>query len=151
MKKLFLVSVLSMLISTPALAERARVVNVEDIYKNVSRQIPQTQRVCKDVEVPVYRKGQASTGDALVGAIIGGAIGNQVGNGSGKDAATVLGAIIGADVANKKGGRDEVVGYRIEQRCDTQTTYFTETLEKYSHSIITFDHEGRTYRLRFEK
>jgi uncharacterized protein YcfJ len=155
MKTLLTVTALALAISTPALAsEKARVVNVQDFYKNVTTRVPQYKTVCENVEVPIYGtvQGQASTGDTIVGAIIGGAIGNQFGSGSGKDAMTVLGAITGADVANKRGGKQQVItGYRQEQRCSNHTTYFTETLEKYSHSVITFEQDGKTYRVQFEK
>jgi len=153
MKRLFLTSALALTLSTPALADRVTA-QVQDHYKEMTRQIPTTERVCNTVEVPIYGevRGQASTGDALVGAIIGGAIGNQIGGGSGKDAATVLGAIVGADVANKKGSSQQVItGYRQEQRCQNRTTYSTQTENIYSHSTITWTDNGRQNTLRFQR
>lgn len=101
---------------------QATVVDMQETYRSVVKEVP--VKSCEIVEVPVYgtrKTGQASTGDALVGAIIGGAIGNQFGAGSGKDAATVLGAILGADAANKKGGKQEtvIVGYKQVEQCST--------------------------------
>lgn len=125
-------------------------------YKDVSISVPHTEYVCTTVDVPVYGRvggGGASTFDKLGGAIIGGAIGNQFGNGSGKDAMTVLGAIAGADIAGKKmdRGRDEVIGYRQEERCKNVTTYDRRYENRYSHSTITFrDDNGRMQTLRFE-
>ena len=120
MKKLYIATALTMVLSsTPVLAETVNA-KVEDHYRTVVREIPSTERICETVEVPIYGnvRGQASTGDTVLGAIIGGAIGNQVGGGKGKDAATVLGAIIGADIANKQGSNRQVVtGYRIQQQC----------------------------------
>ena len=106
-------------------------------------------QTCNTVDVPIYetrRTGQASSGDALVGAIIGGAIGNQFGNGSGKDAMTVLGAIIGADKVNKK-GKDEtvIVGYRQERQC--RTTYTNKVSQVRGDNMVTVDIGGQTVRL----
>jgi uncharacterized protein YcfJ len=98
--------------------ELATITNVQPNYSTVYRNIPTTS--CQDVEVPIYgrTRGQASTGDTVLGAVIGGALGNQVGGGSGKDAMTVLGAIVGADIANKRGRSNQVVtGYRVERQC----------------------------------
>lgn len=87
------------------------------ISKNIVQRVPQT--VCNIVQVPVYDyRGQASSGDVLVGALLGGTIGHQFGNGSGKDAMTVLGAILGADHANKNSRQQVIVGYRQEQQCN---------------------------------
>lgn len=153
MKKTILATALLILTSTPVLAETVDA-TIQDHFKTVTRNVPSTEQICNTVEVPIYGsvKGQASTGDALVGAIIGGAIGNQVGNGSGKDAATVLGAIIGADVANKRGTRQEVItGYRQETRCNNVTTYSRHTEEVYSHSTIRFKQNGRWMTVQFQR
>lgn len=153
MKNTVLASALALAVVTPALADSVNA-TVEDHYREVTRNIPQTERVCQTVEVPIYGtvQGQASTGDAIVGAIIGGAIGNQIGGGSGRDAATVLGAIVGADVANKRGSTQQVItGYRQEQRCQNQTTYTTKTETVYSHSTITWFENGRRLTLEFTR
>lgn len=150
MKNAILATAMLAFTSTPVLAETVNA-TIEDHFRTVTRSVPTTERVCKIVEVPVYNRGQASTGDALVGAIIGGAIGNQFGGGSGKDAATVLGAIVGADVANKKGGRDVIVGYRQEERCENVTTYDRYSEEVYSHSTITFKDNGRRVTVQFQR
>lgn len=153
MKSLFFISALTLTLSTPVMADSVRA-TTKDHYRNVIKQVPSTERVCNTVEVPIYGevRGQASTGDALVGAIIGGAIGNQVGGGSGKDAATVLGAIIGADVANKKGSSQQVItGYRQEQRCQNVTNYSTIEEQVYSHSTITWTENGHQNTLRFQR
>lgn len=124
---------------------------VQDHFKTVSNSVPKTERICTDIEVPIYGQGPASTGDALAGAIIGGAIGNQFGNGSGKDAMTVLGAIIGADAANKRGGQQRIIGYTTETRCENQTVYINTDQRVYSHSTITFIDNGKTYTVRFQR
>lgn len=126
MKSKFLTAAVLSLLATSAYAktEYATVTRVEPNYQNVS--VPTSRLECEVVEVPVYKKSEASTGDVVVGAVIGGAIGNQIGNGSGKDAATVLGAIIGADIANKKTGQEQIVEYRQEKRCNKVVYYETE-------------------------
>ena len=153
MKRLFLTSVLTLAVSTPAIADAVKA-EVTDHFQETTRQIPVTERVCNTVEVPIYgqTQGQASTGDVLAGAIIGGVLGNQVGGGSGKDAATVLGAIVGADVANKRGSSQQVItGYRQEHRCKNITTYTLKTENVYSHSSITWYENGRRMTLEFQR
>jgi len=152
MKKLYIATALTMVLSsTPVLAETVNA-KVEDHYRTVVREIPSTERICETVEVPIYGnvRGQASTGDTVLGAIIGGAIGNQVGGGSGKDAATVLGAIVGADIANKRANRQQVItGYRQQQQCYNETTYSRVEEEVYSHSTIQFKKDGQWVTLEF--
>jgi len=152
MKKLYIATALTMVLSsTPVLAETVNA-KVEDHYRTVVREIPSTERICETVEVPIYGnvRGQASTGDTVLGAIIGGAIGNQVGGGSGKDAATVLGAIVFSDIANKRANRQQVItGYRQQQQCYNETTYSRVEEEVYSHSTIQFKKDGQWVTLEF--
>lgn len=153
MKSVILASAFAVTLATPVLADNFTA-TVEDHFRTVSRSVPNTERVCQTVEVPVYGtvQGQASTGDALAGAIIGGVIGNQIGGGSGRDAATVLGAIVGADIANKRGNSQQVItGYRQEQRCQNVTNYTTYNEEVYSHSSITWTENGRRYSVEFQR
>jgi len=152
MKKILIATALIMS-PTFALADSVRA-KIEDHYTSVTRQVPNTERVCNTVDIPIYGtvRGEASTGDALAGAIIGGVIGNQIGNGSGRDAATVLGAIVGADVANKRGSSQQVItGYRQEQRCQDITTYTNVKESVYSHSTITWNENGRNLTLEFQR
>ena len=110
-----------------------------------------SNRVCNEVDVPIYgNNGKAQTGEVLGGAIIGGILGNQVGGGKGKDAATILGAILGADFANKKGGTKTIVGYKRTTVCEDTPTYELEERQVYSHSTIRFtDKDSNTYMLKF--
>ena len=154
MKNLIIASTLALLISTPVFAETAVNATIEDHYRTVVQRIPDVERVCDSVEVPIYGtvQGQASTGDTVLGAVIGGAIGNQIGGGKGKDAMTVLGAIVGADVANKRGSRQQIItGYRQEQQCYNETTYTRVEQEVYSHSTIRFKENGRWVTLQFQR
>jgi uncharacterized protein YcfJ len=100
------------------------------------------QEVCRHVEVPVYSNERASSGDVLLGAIVGGAIGNQFGGGSGKDAMTVLGAIVGANRVASNGSRS-VVGYRVEEHCESIPTRRNEPV--ISHYRIQYTYNGYTY------
>ena len=134
---------------SPAFA--AEDVKVQDFYKTVTKQIPNTQQVCRVVDVPIY--GSSTTfdeGGAIIGGVVGAIVGNQVGKGRGKEAATGVGAITGAIIGGKK-QQNEIVGYRQEQRCENQTTYTTETYEVYDYSSIEFFENGKYYRLVFKK
>jgi len=149
MKPLILASAL-IFSAVPALADYTVNGTVTDHFRNVTRNIPTTERVCETVNVPIYSSG-GSTGNTIAGAIIGGAIGNQFGNGSGRDAMTVLGAIVGADVANRSAQNNSVIGYRQEQRCDNVTTYVSSQERVYSHSTISWRENGRTFTLQFQR
>jgi uncharacterized protein YcfJ len=139
MKKLLATVAMVCFASTASANEFATITKITPNYQNVS--VPQYRTDCKIVEVPIYGgRKQASTADAFVGAIIGGAIGNQFGGGSGKDAATVLGAIVGADVANKKGSQEQIIGYRQEQVCQNVTFY--ETQEELKNYTIRYEWRG---------
>ena len=116
---------------------------VQEHYKWVVNQTPYRVEVCKDVRV----RGQASTGDTIVGAIIGGAIGNQFGGGKGKDAATILGAIVGADVANKNSKKPG----GTQRQCQIETRYEETQRQVYSHSTVTFYSDGQKYTVKFQK
>lgn len=124
---------------------------VTHYYKTVKVQNKISNRVCSDVDVPIYQnEGKASTGEVLGGAIIGGVIGNQIGKGKGNDAATILGAIIGADIANKKKGEKVIVGYKRTTVCEDNPTWVTEKKNVYTHSIIRVtDNNGKQYDIQF--
>ena len=139
MKKLLATVAMVCFASAASANEFATITKITPNYQNIS--VPQYRTDCKIVEVPIYGgRKQASTADAFVGAIIGGAIGNQFGGGSGKDAATVLGAIVGADVANKKGSQEQIIGYRQEQVCQNVTFY--ETQEELKNYTIRYEWRG---------
>ena len=144
MKKLFATTA-AVLFALPASAE-----DVQDFYKTITKQIPQTQQVCEIVDVPIYGNvgNGASAGDVLGGMIIGGLIGKGVTN---KDNGAAAGAVLGGMIAADKKNQQGVVGYRQEQRCTNHTTYSSVSEEVYSHSVVTFNHDGRTYRLKFTK
>ena len=95
--------------------------------------------VCYDQQV----SGDKS-GDMLKGAIIGGIIGNNVGDiKNGGAAGAILGGIIGHNNSTATGGTRQV--------CRVETRYTETPMTVYSHSTVTFTHNGKTYTVRFQK
>ena len=123
------------LMSTSAMAE-----TVQDFNKTVVNRVPYNVEVCTNRAVSGDK-----TGDTLKGAIIGGIIGNNVTKNvdNGGAVGALLGGIIGHNSSNASGGMQRV--------CEIQTRYNEEIIEVYSHSVVTFYHNGRQYSLRFQK
>ena len=120
--------------SHPAIAAE-----IVDHNKIVIDQQPYTVEVCRDVQTSGDK-----TGDALKGAIIGGIIGNNI---KGEQDGGAIGAIIGGMLGHSN---SDVTG-GTKRICDTETRYKESRRSVYSHSTITFLHEGVTYTLRFQK
>jgi len=147
MKKTLIGVALASLIAGPVFA--AENVKVTDYTKNVTKKIPHTETVCQMIDVPIYGKHD-KTGDVLGGAIIGGIIGNNIGNGKGNGAAgAVIGGLLGSEHGKNRKGN--IIGYKQVTNCKDMINYSTETKEVYSHSVVTFYHEGRMYRVKFNK
>ena len=121
--------------SGSALAE-----TVQDFNKTVINRVPYNVEVCTNQSV-----GGDKTGDMLKGAIIGGIIGNNVTKNvdNGGAVGALLGGIIGHNNSNATGSTKRV--------CEVQTRYNEESVTIYSHSVVTFYHEGKQYKLRFQK
>ena len=84
------------------------------------------------------------TGDTIKGAILGGIFGNNVGaieNGGALGA--VVGGMLGHKNSNATGG--------VRTVCKQETRYTEERRTIYSHSTVTFTHDGKSYTLRFQK
>jgi len=112
---------------------------VTDVTKQVINKTPYQVEVCTDRQVSGDK-----TGDALIGAIIGGALGNNIkGEENGGAIGAVLGAMAGHANSDATGGTRRV--------CSVETRYNEEVMTVYSHSTVTFVHEGRQYTLRFQK
>ena len=129
------------LISSPAFGQEPE---VQDFYKSVTKTIPHTTTECNTVDVPIYGNTD-KTGDILGGAIIGGIIGNNVTKDlpDGGTAGAIIGGMLGHQNSDAKGGTRRV--------CRVETRY-NETQERvYSHSIISFIYQGKTYQVRFQK
>ena len=113
---------------------------VKDHYKSVIQKTPYYVEVCEDVVV-----GGDKTGDALTGAIIGGVIGNNVTKNveNGGAVGALLGGIIGHNNSKAQS--------RVETQCRRETRYNETVNEVYSHSTVSFLHNGRSYTLNFQK
>lgn len=144
--KTVLVASALMLTTTSAFADNT---NIRDYTKTVIEQKPYTVEVCKDIQVPYGSKKEMNTEGAIIGGIIGGVLGNQFGKGSGKEAATGVGAVAGAIIGGQKNSQPE--GYTLERQCRKETRYEETSREVYSHSTITFWHDGKKHVLKFNK
>lgn len=149
MKKIMLVAVAVAGLSTSACAQNSytvqgTVVQSNPQYQNVTQRVP--TQTCQIVDVPVY--GNNNSGGTLGlnnhfdigGAIIGGVIGNNVTKNL--DHGGAAGAIIGGLLGNqiRRNNSQQIVGYRQEQRCNTN--YSTQTQQQYSHSDIVVEVNG---------
>jgi outer membrane lipoprotein SlyB len=113
--------------------------STQDHYKTVINKKPYQVEICEDVAVSGDK-----TADVLTGAIIGGAIGNNIkGEKNGGAIGAILGGMLGHANSSATGG--------TKRQCVVETRYNEESVEVYSHSTVTFTHEGRTYTLRFTK
>ena len=113
---------------------------VKDHYKSVIQKTPYYVEVCEDIVV-----GGDKTGDALTGAIIGGVIGNNVTKNveNGGAVGALLGGIIGHNNSKAQS--------RVETQCRREKRYNETVNEVYSHSTVSFLHNGRSYTLKFQK
>ena len=130
------------IVAFAALSTFATTVNAEtviDVTKQVINKTPYQVEVCTDQQVSGDK-----TADAMIGAIIGGALGNNIkGEENGGAIGAVLGAMAGHANSNATGGTRRV--------CNVETRYNEEVVTIYSHSIVSFVHEGKQYQLQFKK
>ena len=112
---------------------------VIDYTKNIVNRTPYNVEVCTDKNVSGDR-----TGDTLKGAIIGGLIGNNI---KGEENGGAIGAVIGGMLGHANS--DATSG--TQRVCEVTTRYNEEVIEVYSHSVVTFYHDGKQYQLRFVK
>jgi uncharacterized protein YcfJ len=118
----------AMLMSTPAIAQ-----TTQDHFKQVVIKKPYSIEVC------TQGSGKSEIENFIEGAIIGGAIGNNV---PGEKNGGALGAFLGG-VYNTERNKGP--------QCRVETRYEEEYKEVYSHSTVTFIHDGRQYTVRFNK
>lgn len=120
-------------------AGAANAETVVDVTKQIINKTPYQVEVCYDQQVSGDK-----TGDAIKGAIIGGLLGNNIkGEEGGGAIGAVLGAMAGHANSNATGGTRRV--------CNVETRYNEEVVTVYSHSIVSFLHEGKEYQLKFQK
>ena len=115
-------------------------VNVQDHTKTVIKRTPQVVEVCSERKVSGDK-----TGDAVMGAIIGGIIGNNITKDlpDGGTAGAIIGGLLGHQNSTANDGTKLV--------CNKMTRYKESMETIYSHSTITFNYDGRTYTVRFQK
>jgi uncharacterized protein YcfJ len=126
------------LFATTAYADRASTAIVSDVMKEVIIKKPYQVEVCTDVQVSGDK-----TKDTIVGAVIGSVIGHQIDHEAGAKIGAIMGGAIGHDKSDATGGMKRV--------CQIETRYEEETKRVYSHSIVTFWHEGKQYQQSFKK
>lgn len=136
--KSILISAMVALFATSAYADRASTAVVSDVMKEIIIKKPYQVEVCYDKQMSGDK-----TKDTIMGAIIGGVIGHQIDHQAGAKVGAVLGGAIGHDKSDAEGGTKRV--------CQIETRYEEETKRVYSHSIVTFWHEGKQYQQSFKK
>lgn len=156
MKKISVIAATAIALAAPAYADgKITDVRVFDHTKTMRVSTPTTQRVCQDMDVPIYgtttRQGNAS-GGALIGMLLGAAGGKAV---TGDDKGAAIGAIMGGLVGADKGAQPKqsqtIVGYKQELVCNDVTSISNQLVDVYSHSTIRFYVDGRRYVLKFQK
>ena len=147
-------AILAMGIATAAAAEVKDVV-VYDHTKTMRVKTPTTQRVCENMNVPIYgtttQQGNAS-GGALIGMLLGAAGGKAVtGDDKGAAIGAIMGGLVGADKGAQPKQKQTVVGYKQELVCNDVTSVSSQLVDVYSHSTIRFYVDGKRYVLKFQK
>ena len=133
-KMKYALAIVAALTATSSYADNVRNVNVQDVYSTITQSERHVVQVCDRVQ------GDAGSG-ALAGMIIGGIIGKGLtGTDGGATAGAVMGGVIGADNANNS-----------TTRCHDEVVYTDIPQQVYSHSVITFSYQGRSYALNFNK
>ena len=156
MKKISAVALTAIALASPVYAEgKLTNIKVFDHTKTMRVDTPTTERVCENMNVPIYgtttRQGNAS-GGALIGMLLGAAGGKAV---TGDDKGAAIGAIMGGLVGADKGAQPKqsqtIVGYEKKLVCNDVTSVSSQLVDVYSHSTIRFYVDGKRYVLRFEK
>jgi len=131
--------VLSVVNATDANATQPHTAVVKDHYKTVINSSPYRVEVCRN-----QTTSGDKTADTLKGAIIGGVIGNNIkGEENGGTIGALIGGMLGHSNSDAQGGTRTV--------CTQETRYKETEQTVYSHSIITFTYEGKSYTVRFKK
>lgn len=119
-------------------------------YKTIEVRRTDINKVCKNVEVPIYGEstGGATAGDVFKGIIIGGLIGKgATGDSDGTTAGAIIGGMMAAD--KKKKGR-VIIGYKLTRVCEDVPSYTSEYQRVYDYSIIRFrDKNNQLYELKY--
>ena len=134
MKKILLLSALTLVTGFAAAQETGRVISSTPI----NEQIAVPRQVCSNQQVAV--ETPRSGAGALMGGIAGGAMGNAIGGGSGRAAATMLGIVGGALFGNsiEAPGQTQL---QTVQNCSTQT-FFENRNAGFN---VVYEYAGRRY------
>lgn len=156
MKKISAVALTAIALASPVYAEgKLTDVRIFDHTKTMRVNTPTTQRVCENMDVPIYgtttRQGNAS-GGALIGMLLGAAGGKAVtGDDKGAAIGAIMGGLVGADKGAQPKQSQRIVGYKQELVCNDVTSVSSQLVDVYSHSTIRFYIDGRRYVLKFQK
>ena len=123
-----------------AFATQPHAAVVNDHQKTIIKRTPQIVEVCSERNVSGDK-----TADTILGAIIGGAIGQNITKDlpDGATAGAIIGGILGNQNSTASNGTKLV--------CNKITRYKESMETIYSHSTITFNYDGKTYTVRFNK
>jgi uncharacterized protein YcfJ len=142
--------VLTML-ATPVAAQNNVTGTVEHFYYTYTEEVPETKRVCETVQVPIYKevnKG-ASGADVFGGLLIGGILGKAL---TGDDKGAAAGAVIGGIASAERNKTKQVItGYQDVRECSNQTYIRDYQRKEYDYSALTFNLDGKTYTVTFER
>ena len=119
--------------------DTAKVVSIEDIYRDHT--IKKPYQDCYVKEYIQRGNGDGSITNELFGGLIGGAIGNQFGSGNGKKAMTVAGALLGGSIANDH----EKSNYRTIKGQVCETKYTISTKRRLSHYLVNYEYNDKQY------
>ncbi len=122
--------------------DRAKVTNVEPIYRTIRVSTPREECYTQEVRTDVHDHGNKAA-SAVLGGVIGGAVGHNVGKH--RKGATIAGAIIGAAIGNNLGRNagpsHQKVSY--EDVCETRTSYHEEQrIEGYE---VSYKYKGERF------
>ncbi len=144
----------ALVVAPHAQADTQVTATVSDRYTTITSNEPYTTQECVTVDVPVYttvNTPNKAAEKALLGMIIGGVFGKQIsGNSDGAAAGAVVGGLIGADKGSKSTKR-VITGYKKEVQCTKVTRYRTTQTTVYDYTLIEFELEGKTYRVKVRK
>ena len=140
------------LTTSPSVSASTISATVQDHFRTTTRSVPVTTESCFVERVPVYassHSNEPNLDQIIIGTAIGSAVGNAISN---KDGVGTLGGIVGAHTALKNGSsRQEIVGYREQEKCEPRTSYNNERIREYSHSTLEFWLDGQRHSVRFTR
>jgi uncharacterized protein YcfJ len=123
-------------------SERAKVVDVDPIYKYVRVTTP--ERECWQ-EPRRYNDRNHSYTSTIAGGLVGGVIGNQFGGGSGKTALTIAGTLLGGSIGRdyEHNNRAYSAPVRYETQCRVSNHHHKERV--FDGYNVTYRYQGKLY------